>query len=65
MVEKIDLSSWAKESARRHETIEVYLVKGGDEQEVVQIAINPHFLAGLIKTGELTKHCLIKSKVVG
>jgi len=65
MVEKIDLSSWAKESTRRGETIEIYLVKEGKEQqEIVQIYINPQFLAGLLKVGILTNYCLIKARTV-
>ena len=66
MTEKIiELTSWIKESVRRGETIETYLVKeGGEQQEVVQLAINPHFLAGLLKAGVLTKHCLIREKTI-
>ena len=63
MFKEIELSGWCKESQRRGEKIEVFMVKearGTNDQEVVQIAINPNFLAGLLKVGALTTRTLVR-----
>ena len=49
-MEKIDLVSWAKESKRRNELVETYLVNR-NTNEVIFVPINPHFIAGIVKFG--------------
>ena len=54
----VDLSAWAKESQRRGELIEVYLVNRATE-EVIYTSTNPHFIAGVIKVGAIAPYKLV------
>jgi len=63
MENPIDLRSWVKESNRRNEEIDVYMVNGGTK-EVVSVSINPHFIAGLMKWGEQAPYRLVKDILV-
>lgn len=53
--EAINLDSWVEESNRRGEEITVYMVNE-TTKDVVYVAINPGFIAQLMKVGEATNY---------
>ena len=57
MIEDLTLSEWVKEGQRRGEQVKVYLVNH-TTKEVVACAINPNFIAGIVKTAALTNYKL-------
>jgi len=54
----IDLPSYCKESQRRGELVEVYLINR-KTNDVIYTATNPNFIAGVVKAGYKSSYKLV------
>lgn len=54
----VDLPTWVKESQRRGELVEVYLVNRKTE-EIIYTTTNPNFIAGVVKVGAIAPYKLV------
>ncbi len=57
MIMELTLSEWVKKAQHRNEQVKVYLVNH-TSKEVVDVSINPNFIAGIVKTAVLTNYKL-------
>jgi hypothetical protein len=59
--EYLNLSSYVKESTRRGESIEMYMINR-TTGDVISAPINPNFVAGILRTGILTSYKILGMK---